>query len=76
MYKRQLYRSLKKLQNKGIVSATAEHSALFSAVPFEKVLDIFAKAKMEEAQRIEQNKEEILSIWQSMINGDLTRSGQ
>jgi sugar-specific transcriptional regulator TrmB len=72
MYKRQLYRSLKKLQNKGIVSATLERPAKFSAVPFEKVLDIFAKAKIEEAQLIEQNKEEILSKWQSMIMGDFT----
>lgn len=72
MYKRQLYRSLKKLQYKGIVSATLERPAQFSAVSFEKVLDIFAKAKVEEAQRIEQNKEEILSKWQSMIMEDFT----
>jgi sugar-specific transcriptional regulator TrmB len=72
MHKRQLYRSLKKLQNKGIVSSTAEHPARFSAVPFEKVLDLLLKAKLGEAQRIEQNKEEILSKWQSMIMGDFT----
>jgi len=38
--KYQLYRSLKKLQSKAIVSATLEHPARFSAVSFEKVLDL------------------------------------
>jgi HTH-type transcriptional regulator, sugar sensing transcriptional regulator len=62
----QLYRSLKSLQNKGIVSSTFEHPARFSAVPFEKVLEMFIKAKMEETQRLQQSKAEILSNWQSV----------
>jgi sugar-specific transcriptional regulator TrmB len=66
MNKEQLYRSLKKLQSKGIVTATLEHPARFSALPFEKVLDLFVKAKMEEAQEIKQNKDEILSFFQSI----------
>jgi sugar-specific transcriptional regulator TrmB len=64
--KPQLYRSLKKLQSKGIVTATLEHPSRFSAVPFERILDLFIKAKMEEAQEIKQNKDEILSIFQSI----------
>ena len=35
-------------------------------MPFEKVLDLFVKAKMEEAQRIEQNRKDILSDWQEI----------
>jgi len=66
MNKEQLYRSLKKLQSKGIVTATLEHPARFSALPFEKVLDLFVKAKMEEAEEIKQNKDEILSFFQSI----------
>jgi sugar-specific transcriptional regulator TrmB len=66
MNKEQLYRSLKKLQSKGIVTATLEHPARFSALPFEKALDLFVKAKMEEAQEIKQNKDEILSFFQSI----------
>jgi len=62
--KQQLYPSLKNLQNKGIVSSTLEHPARFSAIPFEKVLDLFIKAKMEETQRLQYSKEEILSKWQ------------
>jgi sugar-specific transcriptional regulator TrmB len=64
--KQQLYRNLKKLQSKAIVSATLEHPAKFSAVPFEKVLDLFIKAKLQEAQTIQTEKTRLLSSWQAM----------
>jgi sugar-specific transcriptional regulator TrmB len=66
-YKRQLYRSLKKLQRKGIVTASQDHPPLFSAVSFDKILDQFIKTNREEAQRIEEDKEQILSMWRSKI---------
>lgn len=71
MYKQQLYRSLKTLRNKGMVNATFEHPACFSAVSLEKVLDIFTETKKEEARRVEQNKDKILSNWQSMLMEDV-----
>jgi HTH-type transcriptional regulator, sugar sensing transcriptional regulator len=64
--KQRLYPIIRSLQSKGIVSATLEHPARFSAIPFEKVLDLFVTAKMEEAQRIQQNKTDLLSDWQSI----------
>jgi sugar-specific transcriptional regulator TrmB len=64
--KQQLYLSLKNLQGKGIVNSTLEHPARFSVVSFEKLLDLFVKAKTEEAQRIEQDKADILSDWHSI----------
>jgi len=69
-YKRQLYRSLKSLQRKGMVSASQERPARFSAVAFDKVLDYFSKANREEANRIEENREKILFVWRSMITGN------
>ena len=69
-YKRQLYRSLKSLQRKGMVSASQERPARFSAVSFDKVLDRFIQSNREEAQRVEQNKEKILSHWQFIIEGN------
>ena len=66
MPKQRLYLVLKNLQSKGIVNATLEHPAKFSALPFEKALDLFVKAKMEEAHRIDGDKNEILSDWQSI----------
>jgi sugar-specific transcriptional regulator TrmB len=63
--KQQLYPGLRNLQNKGILSSTIEHPARFSALSFEKVLDLFIRAKVEETQRLQQSKDEILSKWQT-----------
>ena len=68
--KQQLYPSLKNLQERGIINSTFERPALFFAVPIEKVLDTFIKARIEELQRMIQNKEELLSSWQSMTRND------
>jgi sugar-specific transcriptional regulator TrmB len=70
MYEQQLNRSLESLQDKGIVIATSEHSSQFSAIPFDRALDLLIKAHLEEARDIEHNKREILSQWRSMITGD------
>jgi sugar-specific transcriptional regulator TrmB len=64
--KEQLYSSLKEMKAKGIISSTIEHPARFSALPFEKVLDLFIKTKMEETRRLQKNKEEILSNWNEL----------
>ncbi len=61
-----LYPILKTLQNRGLVSATLEHPARFSAMPFEEALDLFVKAKMEEAQLLQRGKAEILSNWKKI----------
>ena len=65
--KQQLYPSLKNLQSKGIVSQTLEHPAGFNALPFDRVLDLYLKTKLEEVRRIEQSKDQILSDWQSIV---------
>ena len=64
--KEQLYSSLRSMKSKGIISSTIEHPARFSALPFEKVLDLFIKAQLEETRRLQNSKEEILSNWQSL----------
>ena len=65
--KQKLYPILKSLQGKGLVNAILEHPARFSAVPFEKALDLFTKAKMDEIKRIQQNKDSLISDWQSFV---------
>lgn len=70
--KQHLYAILKSLQNKRIVNATLEYAAQFSALPFEKALASLAEAKRKEAQRIEENKEEIISHWRSMNPKNIT----
>jgi sugar-specific transcriptional regulator TrmB len=64
-YERQVYRSLKKLKNKEIVNATPEPPANFSVISLDKLLDLLAKASLEEARRIEQEKDSILRLWKS-----------
>ena len=64
--KQSIYFVIKNLQRDGIVTSTVERPARFSAVPFERVLDLFVNAKMEEAKQIQRNRDEILSDWQSI----------
>jgi sugar-specific transcriptional regulator TrmB len=55
------------MQEKGIVKATREHPARFSAVSFEKILDLFIETKIEQAKAFQTSKEELLSNWRSLI---------
>ena len=66
-YERQVNRSLKKLQNKEIVNATPELPAIFSVISLDKLLDLLARASLEEARRIEQEKDRILRLWKSSV---------
>jgi sugar-specific transcriptional regulator TrmB len=71
--KQQLYPSLKRLQSKGIVTLTLEHPARFGVLSFEKVLDLFIKAKIEETRSLQRSKTQILSDWQELkLQDDLT----
>ena len=65
--KQEVYRALKKLQNQEIVSGTQEVPAQFSALPFDKLLDLLKKANLKEAKRIEQNKDSLLALWDSTV---------
>lgn len=71
MPRQTLYRAIRNLQSKGIITATITRPAKFSAVPFERVLDLFVKAKAEEAHHIEQDKNSLLSDWQSIAITDV-----
>ena len=66
MQKQQLYPCLKNLQSRGVVTATCKRPVLFSALPFEEVLELVTKANIEEAEHLMQNKEELLSAWRVM----------
>jgi len=64
----ELYSALKNLQEKRIVRANLNYSAHYSALPFEKAIDLLLEVKRKDAQSIEQNREEILSEWHSIIS--------
>ena len=64
--KQQLYPSLKNLKNKGIVTASHERPALFSALAFKKVLELLIEIKVEQAKAIKETKKELLYSWRSI----------
>ncbi len=68
----QLSASLKSLQGKGIVTASVEQSAVFSALAFEKVVDFFVKANIEQAIAVKQTRKELLADWRSNIKREDT----
>ena len=70
--RQQLHSILKALQDKGVVTASSERPVLFSAVAFEKALDLLVEADIEQAKAIKDTKEELLSEWQSMVKCDNT----
>jgi len=45
---------------------------VFSAVPFEKALDHLVKARLEEAQRTQQNTDKALCDWKAMLKENHT----
>ena len=64
MKRQQLYPVIRKLQSESIITSTLDRPARFSAVALEKILDLFAKAKFEEAKTIQLTKGKLLSDWQ------------
>ena len=70
--KQQLYSILKNLQTKGLVTASPKRPALFSAVLFEKALELLVEANMEQAKAIKETKEELFANWRNMAKRDYT----
>jgi sugar-specific transcriptional regulator TrmB len=57
---------LKSLQKRGLIESTLESPTRFLAVPFETALDMFAKAKRDEAILIEESAKDLLNDWQKI----------
>jgi len=52
---------LNRLQNKGLTIGNDEYPAEFSAVSFEKALDLLLEVKKEQAKSLEASKAELIS---------------
>ena len=74
LYKEQLYRSLRNLKNKEVVKSTANYPAVFSAIPFEEIIDLLAEIKKGQAQALRDVREELLSSWRSLTEKDKEKS--
>ena len=65
-----IYRILGSLQNKGLVETTLESPARFTAVQFEKFIDLSIKAKQDEASQLENTKKELLNYWKKISTSE------
>ena len=70
LHRQELYRSLNRLKTRGIVIPSVEHPAVFSSLPFEKVLDLFLEVKREQADVLQESKQALLSSWRGLIKKD------
>jgi sugar-specific transcriptional regulator TrmB len=68
LQKQQLYRNLKTLQNKGMVQASLESPACFSAVRIEEIIDDIINEKKEQALTLQQSREKLLLCWRALTN--------
>jgi sugar-specific transcriptional regulator TrmB len=62
-----LNRILNKLQNRGLVTRNSEYPEIYSAMAIKEVLELYIKLNLEEAQKINKNKKELIARWQSLL---------
>jgi sugar-specific transcriptional regulator TrmB/CBS domain-containing protein len=62
----QAYRTFKKLQEKGFIEATLERPTRFTIVAFEALVDSFITAKKNEVSNLTDQKQTLLTAWQSI----------
>lgn len=72
--KAQIFRTIKNLQTKGFIEATLEIPMRFTPIAFEKVLEITIKEKKQQAERIEESKEQLLAYWKNLNKKELDNS--
>ncbi len=64
--KKHLCDILRKLEGKGLITVSLEHTTLFSAIAFEQVLEKLVEANIEQAMAIKETKEKLLNNWRSI----------
>ena len=62
-----IYRVFKKLESQHILFRSHDLPAFFSVLSFDRLLDLLVKTNLLEAKRIEQKKDELLTLWNSCI---------
>jgi sugar-specific transcriptional regulator TrmB len=68
---KQILQSLKKLQNKDIISQDKENKTKFVALPFEKTLKLLIKTQKEQTKTLQDN---LLQKWNTLIKKNSTNS--
>ncbi len=66
LHRTETYRILRDLEKKGIVFSIFEKPLKFTAVPFDKAIDLLVDAEKIKIRLLEQEKTSLVEIWQSM----------
>ena len=74
LHTKELTRGLKNLQDKQIVKASAQKTVKFSAVYFEKTINLLIETKKEQALAWHESRKELIKTWQSLIEKDTSNS--
>ena len=65
MSKQQIYRCLKHLQDKHIVFADSTNQGVFSALLFEKALELLIETEKEKTEILQETKKNLLQEWKT-----------
>ncbi len=68
--KRQIYRSLKRLEENNVIVASVDVPAKFSAESFDKVLELLSIKKEGQARALEKVRKDLLDDWQKIIENN------
>lgn len=69
-YKRKVYRSLRQLQNRGLVIVSSRFPGEFSAVPFDQVLERLRCETLKETDQMEKKKDYFVALWKTNVTGE------
>ncbi|MEM2087616.1 MAG: helix-turn-helix domain-containing protein [Thermoproteota archaeon] len=62
----EVYNILTSLQNKGVIEASLDRPSKFSAVGFEKALEILIEAQRRRVMSMEKSREELMEVWKTV----------
>jgi sugar-specific transcriptional regulator TrmB len=69
-YKRKVYRSLRQLQNRGLIKVSSRLPGEFSATSFDQVLELLRLETIKETDQIEQKKDYFVALWKTNVTGE------
>jgi sugar-specific transcriptional regulator TrmB len=72
IYRQQLYRVLRYLKSKGVITVSSDYPTVYSAILFEKTLDLLIEAKTEQQKALLASKKELLSTWRFLTRKENT----
>ena len=65
--KQQISQSIINLQNRGVITADLENQNEFSAIPFERALELLIKTEKAKTQILQETKKSLLSDWKTSL---------